>query len=233
MNKNNIVTCGLTNDEVQFVITSLWDPCIEVYQEKTPVDALMKHRMFALVINLDDASSVQREIIQGYYEELIWFTETIIITGEFQPEWKVTGQIIFITDLRKSVPDLRAILHGAYSKAQNNENFSQGLIRSFQLAREIRNCPGVTTARLSEDLSLSEDLVVWFIMLLRSAMESIDNDPETGGWFYSIKEPGSLEQRIRSGLADQAMNKELNGWIEYRDNSGQMLERIKGEMEVE
>lgn len=105
------------------------------------------------------------------------------------------------------------------------------MIRSFQIAREIRNRPGVTTAQLSEDLCLSEHLINWYIILLTSAYELTEYDEKTGGWYYyDDGEPGSMEQTIRSSIANRAMYDELDGWIKYKDNSAQIVEQIKSEL---
>lgn len=231
MDKDKVVTCGLTETEFQLVNRSLWDESIEIFQEKTLMDSLMKHRVFALVLNLDSSSPADREFIQGYYEEMIWFSETIVITGEMTPDWAVTGQIIYSKDLRKMAPDLRKVLEAAYYKTRNNENFRQGLVRAFQLAREIRNRPGVTTESLSEDFSLSHDLIFWYISLLQSAFEPIDYCLATGGWYYlTDEEPGSMEQVIQSELTEQAMRNELDGWIKLEDHSVQIVERISADL---
>lgn len=231
MDKDKIVTCGLTEKESQLVNRALWDESIEIFQEKTLMDSLMKHRVFALVLNLDSSTPADREFLQGYYEEMIWFSETIVITGEISPDWAVTGQVIYSRDLRKMTPDLRKVLQVAYTKTRNNENFRQGLVRAFQLAREIRNRPGVTTQRLSQDFSLSQDLTLWYITLLQSALEPIDYCLETGGWCYLTDgEPGSMEQVIQSVLSEQAMRSELDGWIKYEDQSVQIVERIKSDL---
>lgn len=231
MGIEQISTYGLTEDEFQLVKNSILKSSIEIFQEITPVDAVMRRRIFALVMNLDRSTTNQREFLQGIYEEFIWFPETLIFTGEFRPEWSVTGQIIYTKNLRELEPDLRQILQAAYSKTRNTENFSQGLIRSFQIAREIRNRPGVTTAKLSEDLFLSEHLINWYIILLQSSQELIEYNEETGGWnYFDDGESGSMEQTIRSELANQAMNDELDGWIKYKDNSAQMVEQIKSEL---
>lgn len=230
MDKDKIVTCGLNEEEFQFVREALWDESIEIFQESSPMDSVMKHRAFALILNLDDATPEERDFIQGYYDEMIWFSETLIFIGEMKSHWNVTGQVFYALDLRTIVPDLRNILQAAYFKTRNNENFRQGLIRAFQLAREIRNRPGVTTERLSEEFSLPENLIDWYILLLQSASEFIDYDPETGGWHYLMQEPGSMEQRVRSELANQAMNNELEGYIKYKDNSSQLVELIDREL---
>ena len=106
MDKDKIVTCGLTEKESRLVKRALWDESIEIFQEKTLMDSLMKHRVFALVLNLDSSTPADREFLQGYYEEMIWFSETIVITGEISPDWAVTGQVKYSRDLRKMTPDL-------------------------------------------------------------------------------------------------------------------------------
>lgn len=107
MDTDKIVTCGLTEAEFHFVKGSLWDSTIEIFQEKTPIDSVMKRRVFAMIVNLDRSTTIQREFLQGYYEEFIWFPETLIFTGEFRPEWSITGQIIYTKNLRELEPDLR------------------------------------------------------------------------------------------------------------------------------
>lgn len=230
MNKEKISTFGLSADQYQLVGDSIWDSSIEVYQEKSPVDTIMKRRIFALIMNLDQSNQEERDFLQCYYEDLIWFPETLIFIGEYKPNWNVKGRVIYSSTLSDLAPNLRLILQVAYSKTQKNENFTQGLIRSFQLSREIKNRPGVTTASLSEDLSLSEHLINWYILLLQSANELIEYNQETGGWnYFDDGEHGSLEGIIRSELAIQAMRNELEGWIEYKDSSVQIVNRIESE----
>lgn len=101
---------------------------------------------------------------------MIWFPEVLIFIGSYKPEWNVTGQVLQYKDLNELGSSLKGILQAAYSKTRNTENFRDGLVRSFQIAREIKNRPGVTTVNLSKDLSLPENLVEWYIQLLESPL---------------------------------------------------------------
>lgn len=229
MIKEQISTYGLTDEDFRFLTNAIWDSSITIHKESTPVHSIMKRKLFALILNLESCSPNEREFIKGYYEELIWFPETLIFIGECRPDWKVTGQIIYSSNLTNE-SNLRKILEAAYSKTRNTENFREGIIRAFQIAREIRHRPGVTSASLSQDLSLSEDLVNWYINLLQSSFELIEYNQDIEGWnYFDDREPGSLDQTIRSELSNQAMNNSLDGWIKYEDNSIQMVENIKSE----
>ena len=58
MKREQISTFGLTADEFQLVMNSVWDYTIEVFQEGTPIDAIMRRRIFALIMNLEKSTPV-------------------------------------------------------------------------------------------------------------------------------------------------------------------------------
>lgn len=176
-----IGTFGLSEEEVKIVQSNVPAKSCEVMDTDCITDIIAVNEM-AVIIRWDAMSEEDKDLLIGFYTEIVPFPETLILIGDPDiPDALRKCASVYDTFDSFSL-NMKYILLGAYRRNRKNENFSSTLANTIMILSEIRKEPYVTTRELAKKLELTDRTIQRYIETLRVAGEWIEYDPSHKGW---------------------------------------------------
>lgn len=179
--QNNVLTYGLNSAEIQIVKAARPAAATTVLDTDQFTD-LIAIGAFALLINWEQMTNDDQQLLLDYYTEVEVCSEAVLIIGEPKLSKYLKKRFRIYATFEDSLPNLKYILLSAYRKTQKIENFSVTLANAILILSQIRKHPGIMTRELAKQLEITPRSVQRYVETLRIAGEWIEFDRELHGW---------------------------------------------------
>lgn len=181
MEKQRIITSGLTQEQNDFVVSCLPNRSIEVLTSDAISD-LMALNHAAAIVN-GRALEEDPALMFSYYRDVKDCTdETVIWLGDPLPPTDLRKFIKCYPSFEEVRDKLKYLLLGALSKSKRAVEYSTKLMIGLKILSLIRIHPGISTKELSERVSVPARTIQRIIAALQAAGEWIEYDRSLRGW---------------------------------------------------
>ena len=180
--KENVMVFGFF-DEIEFFESLMPNKEIDVWPTDTVSD-LVAVPCIASVINALAMKSDEIRLVYAYYSDVSDATETVIMIGK--PCVDIPRKLInFFTcyeNLESAKERLKYDFLSAHRLHKKSQSFSRTIANALTVLRQIKRNPGISSAKLAEQMELSPRTVQRYIESLRIAGEWITYDTSKKGW---------------------------------------------------
>lgn len=180
--EHRISTYGLTDEQNSYIQKNIPVHDYKVMNTECASD-LIAYSASSIIINASKLSTDDYDMIIDYYNEIKGCTdETVIWIGKPEPHGPLKKQFKCFESFEVLQNKLKYILLSAHSKSQKAASYSKKLADGVKILSLIRNHPGITTNKISEDMELSVRTVQRYIAALQAAGEWIEYNRTLKGW---------------------------------------------------
>ena len=183
---NRICLCNLTLEEVDLVKVNKPNKECEIYVADTLAD-IIAHSCFMVIANVNNVLKDDLKSFINFYEEIIPYSETIILIGNVNLPAKLKRKIKVYDSFEEFKISLKYILLSASSKTKRSNNYSRMLVNSLYILTQILKHPNITTEELYNKMKYMQEevsirTIERYIESLCMAGEFIEKDKKTKGW---------------------------------------------------
>ena len=178
---NQIITYGLTNDEIIELqkVKPNKDCSIIVTDCATDIIAISA---YAAIIRKSELDQDDYERLSSYLEEVGDYADTMILVGEDEKLKKFSKKVKAFATFEDFLEKAKYTLVASYAKHRQSDEFSSKISLALRMIILIKRNPGISTAVLAEKLDVSPRSVQRYIETLRMSGEWIDYDTSLHGW---------------------------------------------------
>ena len=181
MEKQRIITSGLTQEQNDFVVSCLPNCSIEVLTTDAISDLMAINHAVAIISGR--ALEEDPAPLFSYYRDVKDCTdETVIWLSEPLPPTDLRKFIKCYRSFEAVQDKLKYLILGALSKSKRAVEYSTKLVIGLKILSLIRKCPGISTKELAERVSVPTRTVQRTIAALQAAGEWIEYDRSLRGW---------------------------------------------------
>jgi len=184
MQNNNfrIITCGLSQEEINIVIDNLPKKDYKLDVFDTVYDLIAQYASI-YIINVAVFEENELDLLWNYYKEINENTdESIFLLGKSTIPHELKKTFLCFDSFQDFRENLNYHLLKAYTKSKKSKDFSTQLADCIMILSLIRNKPGIKTKELAESLEKSGRTVNRYINTLQMAGEWIVYDSVKKGW---------------------------------------------------
>ena len=183
---NKIILYGLSEDEANKIEKHIYKDSIDVLVTNCVTD-ILAHDSSLIIINKNQLSAEDEEIIYSFYDDVGAFAETVIMLGRGSGS-KTLPKIMYYKSFAELENNIEYFIMDALGKKQKAESFSRSLSYALAILKMITENPGITTKLISEKLEISTRSVTRYIETLNVAGECIVYDNKSRGWSLGYDE---------------------------------------------
>jgi hypothetical protein len=181
LSSSHVLTLGLTSRENQAVRDHLESLDVSLVVAKDYRD-LTGSDYFLSILNIRELDEDSIRKLTGFYTEVDGGLTEKVILAPGEDALSLASHARVYPDFAALEAVLGAILEKAHARAKREENTIHNILSVLVVLREIRNHPGMTTARLAEKTGRNPAAVRRYLEALRVAGERIEYDGKTGSW---------------------------------------------------
>ena len=178
-----VLTFGLSKEQNNLVENALPSTGYELLDTDAPTD-LIAIPAVALIINAASLDTEGREMILGYYTEVVDCTdETVFWLGHPNPPHNLWTKFKCYNSFEELATNLKYCLLSAHKKTKKARDFSRQLTDCMLIMKLIRSRPGIRTREIADEVELSIRTTQRYISALQAAGEWISYDYAKKGWY--------------------------------------------------
>lgn len=184
-NKKIVMLYGLTEAEKKAVIKNKPSGNVDIFDATGCVTDIIAHSCFVLIINPDNISGSDLQMLNEYYCDVEgMYDETIIFTKPSDKLNLLNKKVKFsiYEDSRIFCDNVKYSILNALKRSRKNGGFSVQLANAIMVLSLIRKTKGISTKQLAQKLEVSERTVQRYIESIRLAGEWIEYDRKNKCW---------------------------------------------------